>query len=137
MTSEISSAPPSKPIIDVLLVVKNSGDEGSYLPELKRAGYELRVREPHAHQHRMLRTPERDVHIHVYSPNSPEIERYLIFRDRLRENASERRLYAETKHALAKQSWPDMNAYAEAKTKVIEGIIARGREQRGTRTEIF
>ena len=121
---------PAKPIIDILLIVENSGDERSYLPHLERAGYELRVREPHFHQHRMFRTPEKDVHIHVYSPNSPEIERHLIFRDRLRENASERTLYAETKRALAQQDWPDMNAYADAKTEVIEAIIAREREQR-------
>ena len=118
---------PAKPIIDILLVVENSGDESSYLPALERTGYVLRVREPAAHEHRMLRTPGRDVHIHVYAPNSPEIERYLIFRDRLREHASEREIYAKTKRDLAARSWPDMNAYAEAKTGVIEGIIARAR----------
>lgn len=36
----------AKPIVDILLVVENSGDESSYLPKLQKAGYELRVREP-------------------------------------------------------------------------------------------
>ena len=121
---------PAKPIIDILLIVEDSADERSYLPDLERAGYELRVREPLFHQHRMVRTPKKDVHIHVYTKNSPEIERYLIFRDRLRENASERTLYADTKRALAKRDWPHMDAYADAKTELIEAIIARGREQR-------
>jgi hypothetical protein len=31
------------------------------------------VREPNFHEHRMLRTPAKDVH--VYSPGSPEIDR--------------------------------------------------------------
>ncbi len=117
----------AKPIIDMLLMVEDSGNEASYLPKLKAAGYVLRVREPDFHEHRMLRTPERDVHIHVFSPGSPEIERYLTFRDRLRRNAHERQRYETTKRSLAAQSWPDMNAYADAKTEVIEGIIAAAR----------
>ena len=34
----------AKPIVDILLVVENSGDETSYLPGMEEAGYELRVR---------------------------------------------------------------------------------------------
>jgi GrpB-like predicted nucleotidyltransferase (UPF0157 family) len=74
----------AKPIIDVLLVVQDSGDEDSYLPKIEAAGYELRVREPHFHEHRMFRTPARDVHVHVYSRGSSEIERYLTFRNWLK-----------------------------------------------------
>lgn len=116
----------AKPIIDILLVVKNSADEESYLPKMEAAGYELRVREPHFHEHRMFRTPARDVHVHVYSVASSEIERHLTFRDRLRKNSNERRVYEETKRRLAGQFW-DMNAYADAKTEVIEGIISAAR----------
>src|SRR3712207_9379403 len=36
----------AKPILDVLLVVEDPGDEPSYLPALEAAGYVLRVREP-------------------------------------------------------------------------------------------
>jgi GrpB-like predicted nucleotidyltransferase (UPF0157 family) len=57
----------AKPIIDILVVVKDSRDEGSYLPQFEAAGYVLRVREPEWHDHRMLRTRSLDVHIHVYS----------------------------------------------------------------------
>ena len=61
------------------VVVTNSADENAYLPALMSAGYELRVREPDFHEHRMFRTPELDVHIHVLSRRSPEIERHLTF----------------------------------------------------------
>ena len=117
----------AKPIVDVLLVVADSADEAAYLPQLEAAGYVLRVREPDFHEHRMFRTPARDVHIHVFSPGSPEIERYLTFRDRLRRNSHDRQLYEQTKRRLASQPWPDMNAYADAKTQVVEGIIAAAR----------
>jgi GrpB-like predicted nucleotidyltransferase (UPF0157 family) len=118
----------AKPIVDILVVVADSADEDSYLPRMEAAGYELRVREPDFHEHRMFRTPAHDVHVHVYSPDSPEIERYLTFRDRLRKDPEARRLYEAVKRELAARSWPDMNAYAEAKTETIEGIIAAARQ---------
>jgi GrpB-like predicted nucleotidyltransferase (UPF0157 family) len=117
----------AKPIIDMLLVVENSADEASYLSQMETAGYELRVREPDFHEHRMFRTPERDVHIHVFSLGSPEIERILTFRDRLRRCPNDRQRYEDAKRTLAKESWSHMDAYARAKTEIIETIIAAAR----------
>ena len=119
----------AKPIIDVLLVVDDAADEPAYLPALEAAGYALRVREPDWHEHRMLRTPAKDVHLHVYGPESPEIGRNLLFRDRLRTHAAERELYAAAKRRLAAQGWPTMQHYAEAKTGVIEAILRRAAEE--------
>lgn len=113
----------AKPIIDMLLVVEDSAVESSYRPQMEQAGYQLRVREPDFHEHRMFRTQQRDVHVHVFSPGCPEIKRYLTFRHRLRTNLADRQLYERTKQELAKKEWPDMNAYAEAKSEVIEKII--------------
>lgn len=117
----------AKPIIDMLLLVESSADEPSYLPQLLNAGYELRVREPEFHEHRMLRTPARDVHLHVLWQGSTEIDRYLLFRDRLRSHADDRKYYEATKRRLAAQPWPDMNAYADAKTEIVEAILAAAR----------
>jgi GrpB-like predicted nucleotidyltransferase (UPF0157 family) len=115
----------AKPIVDILLVVEDSGEEATYLPAMEEAGYVLRVREPDFYEHRMFRTPTKDVHVHVFSSGSPEIERYLLLRDRLRQNEAEREFYAQTKRELAKRDWPTMEHYAEAKTEVVEGIISR------------
>jgi GrpB-like predicted nucleotidyltransferase (UPF0157 family) len=115
----------SKPIIDILVAVSNSADESTYLPQLETAGYLLRVREPDWNEHRMFRTPERDVHIHIYSVDCPEIQRNLRFRDRLRQNAGDRNLYEGVKRQLATKQWSDMDAYAKAKTEVIEQILRR------------
>lgn len=120
----------AKPIIDVLLVVEDSSDEASYLPALEDAGYVLRVRERDFHEHRMLRTPEKDVHVHVFSPDSPEVVRYLLLRDHLRKNEEDRELYDRTKRELASRDWPSMQHYAEAKTEVVEGLIARAAKTR-------
>jgi GrpB-like predicted nucleotidyltransferase (UPF0157 family) len=87
------------------------------------------VREPGFDEHRMFRTPAKDVHVHVFSPGSPEIDRYLL----LREDEGDRELYARTKRELASRVWPSMQHYAEAKTEVIEGIIARAAAARASK----
>src|SRR5262245_57004113 len=115
----------AKPIIDITVMVEDSGDEAAYLPALLAAGYILRVREPNWHQHRMVRTPELDVHVHIFSSGCVEVNRMIAFRDRLRRNAEDRLLYESEKRRLAKDDWPDVNAYAQAKTKVVEEIITR------------
>ena len=114
----------AKPIVDILVAVADSANESTYLPQLDAAGYVLRVREPEWHEHRMFRTPQQDVHVHVYSAGCPEIERNLLFRDHLRQHADDRRRYEETKRTLAAKEWNDMNDYAAAKTEIIESIIA-------------
>ena len=113
----------AKPIVDILLAVADSADEASYLPALERAGYELRVREPGFEEHRMFRTPDRDVHVHVLSAGSPEVERYLRLRDGLRAAPFLRARYQALKQNLAAQDWQDVNAYAQAKSQMIEAII--------------
>ncbi|WP_218003828.1 GrpB family protein [Herbiconiux solani] len=118
----------AKPIIDLLVTVDDVSDEGRYLDALIGAGYELRVREP---GHRMLRSPARDVHLHVWPDGDAAVENYLLFRDRLRSDAADRALYESTKRSLIARDWADMNEYADAKTAVVTAILARARAARG------
>ena len=113
----------AKPIVDMLVVVADSADEDAYLPAMESSGYVLWVREPDFEEHRMFRTPELDVHVHVLSDSSPQIERYLRFRDALRTAPFLFARYQTLKLTLAAKDWPDMNAYAQAKSEVIESII--------------
>ncbi len=117
----------AKPTIDILLVVADSAKEGEYSPALQRAGYRLLIREPAWHQDRMFKGPDTDVNLHVLSDRCPEIERILAFRNRLRKNAGDRELYARTKRELSRMNWKDVQSYADAKTTVIEEILARAR----------
>jgi GrpB-like predicted nucleotidyltransferase (UPF0157 family) len=120
----------AKPIIDVLVEVRDPDDEAAYAQRLESAGYVLRVRES---RHRMFRTPARDVHVHVWAVGSGEVSEYLLLRDWLRANADDRMLYEDAKRALAGRHWRDMNDYAEAKSPVIEQIKARARRSAGIR----
>ena len=118
----------AKPIVDILVTVADPDDESAFVPALERAGYALRVREP---GHRMLRTPELDVHVHVWREGSADAERDVALRDRLRANAADRAAYEALKRSLAERDWEDMNHYADAKGALIREIRARaGRGQK-------
>jgi GrpB-like predicted nucleotidyltransferase (UPF0157 family) len=51
----------------------------------------------------------------------------VMFRDRLRSDATDRELYAGTKLDWARQEWRHVQNYADAKTTIIEDILARAR----------
>ena len=119
----------AKPIIDVLLVVADSADEDAYLLSLEAVGYVLRIREPDWYEHRMFKGPDTQVNLHVLSEGCPEIERMLLFRDRLRINRADRELYERTKRELARREWRYVQNYADAKTAMVEEIIDRARAE--------
>jgi GrpB-like predicted nucleotidyltransferase (UPF0157 family) len=115
----------AKPQIDILLVVPDSSDEPTYLPALEGRGYVLRIREPDWYEHRVFKGPDTNVNLHVFSPGCVEINRMLRFRDWLCTHADDRALYERTKRELATRTWRYVQNYADAKTAVVEEILAR------------
>ena len=115
----------AKPIIDVVLAVPDSSDEAAYVPALEAEGYKLRIREPDWYEHRVLKKTEPKVNLHVFPAGCEEIDRMLAFRDHLRTNEADRKLYARTKRELASRHWAYVQDYADAKSKVVEEIISR------------
>ena len=90
----------------------------------------LTIREPDWYEHRVFKGPNTDVNLHVFSPGCVEVERMLLFRDWLRANPGDRKLYEQSKRNLAKQDWQFTQNYADAKTQVVEEIIARVQKER-------
>lgn len=115
----------AKPIIDILLVVPDSSDESTYVPPMEAAGYVLRIREPEWEQHRLFKGPDTDINLHVFSPDSKEIKRMTLMRDWMRAHPDDRDLYASTKRELSARTWKYVQHYADAKTTVVEEIMAR------------
>ena len=112
----------AKPIVDVLVVVEDPAVP-AHEAALTAAGYVLRVKED---AHRMFRTPERDVHVHLWPEGADEIERSLRLRDHLRTNRADREAYAALKRELAARGeWRDTNDYADAKGPFIRGLLER------------
>jgi GrpB-like predicted nucleotidyltransferase (UPF0157 family) len=114
----------AKPIVDILVTVSDVNDEAAFVRRLERAGYVLRVREP---DHRMFRTPDLGVHVHVLADSDGEADRYLTFRDRLRSSPEDRIEYERLKRELAPRNWDEIGHYAEAKGPLVEAILARAR----------
>ena len=115
----------AKPIIDITMVVPDSADEAAYVADLEAAGYRLVIREPDWFEHRVFKGPDTNVNLHVFSPGSPEIDRMVGFRDWLRTHDDDRELYEQAKRELAKETWAYVQNYADAKTQVVEAIVAR------------
>jgi len=113
----------AKPVVDIDLAIADPEDEAAFVPDLEAAGYVLRVREP---GHRMLRTPEHDVHVHVWPPGDENMARDLRFRDRLRASPEDRAAYEARKRELAGRDWAARQDYADAKGPLINEIAARG-----------
>lgn len=116
---------PAKPIVDMVLEVRDSADEPSYVPDLEAAGYMLRIREPEWFEHRVFRGPDTNINLHVFSADCEETDRMLLFRDWLRANDADRERYAAAKRDLAARDWTYMQQYADAKTAVVAEIMAR------------
>ena len=102
----------AKPVIDIVAGIDSPDDEPSYLPALTALGYTLTVREP---GHRCLRggtdgaDADLGVNLHCYPPDSDEVHRYRLLRDRLRSHPDDRAAYEATKRSLAGRGWPDVN----------------------------
>jgi GrpB-like predicted nucleotidyltransferase (UPF0157 family) len=123
-----STAVPSlsaKPVIDMIVVVDDSSDEGSYVPLLDAEGFTLRAREPDWFQHRLLvlKAGEQTWQLHVFSIGCEEVERMVAFRDWLRTHENDRRLYESTKVELAARTWKHVQNYADAKSEIIRRIL--------------
>src|SRR5262249_22637406 len=118
----------AKPIIDIVLAVPDSSDEQAYVPALEAAGYVLRAREPGWFEHRMLRGPDTDINLHVFTVGAAEIDRMLLFRDWLRANDADRDANLRVKRDLAQRTWRHVQHYADAKTAIVAEIMARATE---------
>lgn len=119
----------AKPLIDIVLCVENSADETSYAPTLQELGYHLRVREPEWFEHRVFRGPDEDVNLHVFTSGASEVERMIRFRDRLRSDENDRKRYEAHKTALASKEWDSIQQYADAKSDIVEEILANAPEE--------
>lgn len=115
----------AKPVIDINLLVPDSADEAAYVPALEGIGYVLHLREPEWHEHRLLRPAEPKANLHVFTAGSPEHDRMITFRDRLRTDPEAFELYLTTKRRLAAQRWEHVQDYADEKSTVVEQILAK------------
>jgi N-methylhydantoinase B/oxoprolinase/acetone carboxylase alpha subunit/GrpB-like predicted nucleotidyltransferase (UPF0157 family) len=112
----------AKPVVDIAVSVDDPDDDAAFVLPLTLAGYVLRVIEP---DHRMFRSPERDVHVHVWRANGDDVRELLLFRDWLRDHPNDRARYEAVKRELASRTWEHSGDYAEAKSDIVAEIMRR------------
>ncbi|QIV87859.1 GrpB family protein [Glutamicibacter mishrai] len=113
----------AKPVLDLLVVVPNIADEPVYRHSLESLGLVLRQRET---DHRFFRPPAgelRTVHVHVCEAGSLWEQEHLVFRDRLRADASLAGAYANLKRGLARSVGHDRLAYSAGKSQFIKDVV--------------
>jgi GrpB-like predicted nucleotidyltransferase (UPF0157 family) len=114
----------AKPVIDVLVVVRDAEDEESYVPAIEHVGVALRSREPGHRYFRAAGGRPRDVQIHACGPDGEWEREHMLFRDYLRHDTSLREAYARLKLELAERYRDDRLAYNDAKTGFILDALA-------------
>jgi GrpB-like predicted nucleotidyltransferase (UPF0157 family) len=86
----------------------------------------------HGHQDHHDYDDHHDVNLHVLSPRhaAGEIDRMIGFRDWLRTHDVDRDRYAALKRELAGRRWRFVQDYADAKSPLVEQILARVAQER-------
>jgi GrpB-like predicted nucleotidyltransferase (UPF0157 family) len=113
----------AKPIIDILLEVKDIGKLDDRTCQLEALGYEAmgKFGIPGRRYFRKNDGTGRRTHqIHAFEVGSPHLERHLAFRDYLTAHPEEAQKYSELKRELAKQHPNDIIGYMDGKDGFIK-----------------
>ncbi|GEK35028.1 GrpB family protein [Kurthia sibirica] len=114
----------AKPVIDLLLIVKDLEYLDRLSQQMKIDGYEV-MGEFGIRGRRYFRKggAERTHHIHAFKfDNITEIVRHIAFRDYLQENKERRQQYSALKSHLASQYPYDIKRYIDGKNALIKDI---------------
>ncbi len=122
----------AKPILDIGVAVASLTSVPTLVDPLQEIGYTYFGDRQQKGEHFFAKGPEemRTVYVHVLEITDPAWEDYLIFRDYLTTNPTQRVRYMLAKQSLAERFANDRYAYTESKSKLIQEIIALARSAR-------
>ena len=113
----------AKPIIDILLVVRDISLIEAYNADLEAFGYEAKGENGIPGRRFFQKGGDhRTHHLHVYQAGSPEIERHLAFRDYLRTHLVAMKEYGKLKEQLSQQFPFDIESYINGKEELASKI---------------
>lgn len=111
----------AKPIIDILLEVKNLSSAGRYEYGMRNLGYEPKGENGiPGRRYFQKGGRKRTHHVHMYESGHPDIRRHLLFRDYLISHPDRAEEYAELKMTLAKRFPFHIKGYVEGKDSWIK-----------------
>jgi len=117
----------SKPIIDILVGVRNLEDAEKCIAPLSEIGYEYRGESGVAGRF-YCRKGTADVsthHLNIVLINSDFWRSHLLFRDYLRQHKDVAQSYGKLKRELAVKHKGNRPAYTEAKAEFIESVLKK------------
>lgn len=121
----------AKPIIDILMEVRDIVRMEDLTPEIVEIGYEARGefglpgRRYFVKGGDLTRFVGRTHHVHSYETGNPGIERHLVFRDYMISHPEDAATYAHLKEELARKFPGDIEAYHDGKDAFVEGVERR------------
>jgi GrpB-like predicted nucleotidyltransferase (UPF0157 family) len=120
----------AKPIIDILIAVRSLADaQASFVEALRHLDYVYWAENPRKDRMFFVKGmppfgPRRSHHVHVTEPDG-EMWQRLAFRDYLRTHPEEARTYEQLKRRLAAEHPRDREAYTDAKSVYIDGVMRK------------
>lgn len=124
----------SKPVIDIVVLLADMQPAREAMPQLERIGYEFRPEVSNPTRLFLRRRGPNGVrshHLHIHTDHG-DVQRHLLFRDRLRADEATRRDYEALKCDLAARHADDRLAYANGKDAFVDAVVraAGGPERR-------
>ncbi|MEQ8765481.1 MAG: GrpB family protein [Planctomycetota bacterium] len=126
----------AKPVIDVLMEVRDVREIDRREPDLAALGYVGKGEHgiPDRRYFTRPRGAQEKTHLHVFPAKHPRVRSHLWFRDFLRGHPGARDEYGELKLRLAIELAGDRDAYQKAKAPFIEGVIRLAELETGERS---
>jgi len=118
----------SKPIIDIMVLVRDINEIEPHNDEMKRFGYTARGEHGMTGCRYFVKCKadmlNHSHHVHIYQENgNPFIVEALLFRDYLRVNKEARKKYETVKKELSKQFYYEPLAYTDGKHDCVAEIL--------------
>ena len=115
----------AKPVIDIIVLLPDMAPAHAAMPALAGLGYEFRpeVSSPaRLFLRRIGADGVRTHHLHIHT-DPGDVQRHILFRDRLRADATTRLDYEALKHDLALRHADDREAYAKGMDAFVDGGV--------------
>jgi GrpB-like predicted nucleotidyltransferase (UPF0157 family) len=113
----------AKPIIDLMPVVRDIQAVDLFQAEMEDLGYEaLGENGLPGRRYFQKGGDDRTHHVHVYEKENQEINRHLLFRDYLRTNPEEAKVYGDLKERLAATYPFNIEAYIKGKHALVQKL---------------
>lgn len=118
----------AKPIIDIMVGVKNLEEAKACIPLLSSIGYVYYPYKPDQMLWFCKPSPQhREYHLYLIEPTNSEWNARLLFRDFLRKHEDVKNTYESLKKGLADKYKNDRDAYTQAKAEFVFSTVEKAK----------